>query len=212
MREIRSVVRSVQIDVMDGTYTDTMSWPYVGAEGNSFLAEQHEDAGLPYWRELDIEVDLMVREPERHIPRWALMGATRAIIHVESTNALKDAVSLAKEHRMEVALALRPATDVSILAPFVDSVVFVQCMGNNRIGRHGVSLDEHVYTKVREMKQQWPTLLVGVDIGVSLETVPLLYASGVRRFATGSAVFEGGEPVRALARLNEAVHACERGA
>lgn len=209
LREVRNVVRTVQIDVFDGTYTDTKSWPYDGTDKTMFESERREDDGLPFWQELDLEVDLMVRNPEQHIERWALAGATRIIVHVESTPDPARVVAQCIERRLEVALALKPDTSEDILESLLPRVVFVQCMGSARIGRHGVALDSGVYDKIARMHTRWPDLLIGVDIGVNNETLPRLYASGARRFATGSAVFGAGDPILGLRELNATVHRCE---
>ncbi|MBP9760033.1 MAG: hypothetical protein KBD24_01550 [Candidatus Pacebacteria bacterium] len=211
LREVRGAVRSVQVDVMDGTYAPTSSWPYIGVEKEAFESLRREDQGLPYWQEFDFEVDLLVRNPEAHINEWALAGITRVIVHVESTDKLAEAVALCQERRLEVALALKPSTDIAMLAPYVDEAVFVQCMGNDRIGYQGVSLDSSVPDKIREIKTRWPDLLVAVDIGVSKETIPALYTAGARRFVAGSAVFGTGEPKYAIEKLHAIVAECARG-
>jgi ribulose-phosphate 3-epimerase len=210
LREVRDAVRTVQVDVFDGTFTDTTSWPYAGTDKAMFESKVREDDGLPYWQELDLEVDLMVRDPEEHIERWALAGATRIIVHVESTPDPARVVAQCIERRLEVALALKPDTPEDVLEPLLPRVVFVQCMGNGRIGRHGVALDPGVYDKIARMHTRWPAVLIGVDIGVNKDTIPRLYESGARRFAAGSAVFGMGDALRAFRELDAVVRTCER--
>jgi ribulose-phosphate 3-epimerase len=134
----------------------------------------------------------MVREPERRMEEWALAGATTLIIHVESTEHLEDIFAYCGERRVEVALALKPSTDIEVLAPYVDRALFVQCMGSDRIGYHGVSLDPRTLDTIRALRARYPSTAVGVDIGVSARTLPNLVAAGATRFAAGSAVFGRG--------------------
>jgi ribulose-phosphate 3-epimerase len=84
-------VKLVQIDIMDGVFVRSKSWPYLG-DTASFEALLHEDAGMPFWEKLDFEVDLMVTHPETVIDDWITAGASRIIIHVESTNKIPDIV------------------------------------------------------------------------------------------------------------------------
>jgi ribulose-phosphate 3-epimerase len=205
---LRGVVRALQVDVMNGSYAPTHSWPYVGVQQDMFEALRRDDQGLPFWQDFEYEIDLLVAEPEKHISEWGLAGASRIILHLESTNDLAPAIERCARERLEVAVALTPSTDIAQLEPYIDQVVFVQCMGNDRVGHHGVALDPRVHDKVGALHKWWPDLLVGIDIGVSVDTIPALYKSGVRRFAAGSAVFAGGDPVRGVRTLIDTVHAC----
>jgi pentose-5-phosphate-3-epimerase len=110
---------------------------------------------------------------------------------------------------VEVALALRPSTDIALLEPYIDDVVFVQCMGNDKIGYHGVALEERAVDMIARIHARWPKVLIGVDIGVNKDTIPRLYSAGARRFATGSAVFGGGDPSGAITALRAIVDTCE---
>jgi len=191
---------------MDGTYAPTSSWPYSGAGREAFEAIRREDDGLPYWQDFDFEIDLLLEKPEEHIEEWVLAGAVCVVVHVESTKKLDEIVRECQERRLEYALAIKPSTDTSMLESHIAQAVFVQCMGNDRIGYHGVSLDDRALAQVRAVRKNWPTTPIGVDIGVSEETIPALVAAGATRFAAGSAVYGRGTPVdtyRALELLVE---------
>jgi ribulose-phosphate 3-epimerase len=205
LREVLHVAHRVQIDVMDGTYTPSVSWPYSTVDREVFESIRREDQGLPYWQDFDFEIDLMVQDPERRIEEWALAGATSVIVHVESTQKLDDIFSYCGDRRIEVALALKPSTDISVLAPYIDQAIFIQCMGNDRIGYHAVKLDPSVYEKIRAIKTQWPATVVGVDIGVSETTIPALFEAGASRFASGSAIFDRHDAKDAVVRLEALV-------
>ena len=201
IREVRDVAMRVQIDVMDGTYAPTTSWPYSGIERDRFEAIRREDEGLPYWQDVEFEIDLMVQKPEERIEEWALAGAACLIIHADSTDALERIFTECADRRVEVALAVSPSTNLQLIEPYVTSAVFVQCMGNDRIGRHGVPLDPRTYDVVSTIRKRWPTIPIGVDIGVNEETIPSLIEAGATRFAAGSAVFGGGDAKHAFTTL-----------
>jgi len=193
----------VQIDVIDGAYAPTTSWPYGGVEQEAFEAIRRKTDGLPYWQDFDFEIDMMVVKPEERIDDWALAGAACLIIHMESTEKLEEIFVAAHERRLEVALALKPSTDHAVLEPFVERAVFVQVMGSDRIGYHGVSLDRRALEKIQAIHKEWPELEIGVDIGVSETTLPELVAAGARRFAAGSAVFASGDTHGAYKALED---------
>lgn len=203
LRELRTHAHRVQIDVKDGTYAPGLTWPYDRVDRESFEAIRREDDGLPYWQDFDFEIDLLLKQPEQRVEEWAIAGAACLIVHVESTDKLTEIIADCKARRVEVACALTPSTDISVLEPFLEDLVFVQCMGNDNIGRHGVPLDPRVPDKIRAIKKRWPDIVVGVDIGVKEETLSELMNAGATRFAVGSAIFETGEPARAWKKLEE---------
>ena len=87
---VRGVVPLAQVDIMDGVFVKSKSWPYT--EGGvkreeHFVALTTQDEGMPFWEELDYEIDLMIAEPEKHIDEWLPLGASRLIFHIE---AIKD--------------------------------------------------------------------------------------------------------------------------
>lgn len=91
-------VSHVQLDIMDGKFVPPKTWPYGGGRNsadtidNSFKKILAEEEGLPMWDQVDFEIDLMVKEPERVVGDWITAGATRLIVHVESTKRLEEIV------------------------------------------------------------------------------------------------------------------------
>ena len=61
--------QTFQLDIMDGIFVPEKTWPYVHKEFDTelddWVALQNEDAGLPYWEDVDYELDLMTRHPEQ---------------------------------------------------------------------------------------------------------------------------------------------------
>lgn len=202
VREVRGSVQRVQLDVLDGHYTPTASWPYDSADAKAFESLRREDDGLPYWQDVDYEVDLMVTRPEERAEEWVLTGAACLIVHVESTERVPEIIALCRDRRVELALALKPSTDIERIAPYAEDLVFVQCMGSDRIGAYGVPLEPRALDTIRALATRYPHLPIGVDIGVNEKTLPALCAAGATRFAVGSAIFATPSPRRAYGELD----------
>jgi ribulose-phosphate 3-epimerase len=201
---LRNVVRRVQVDVMDGSYTDEASWPYIGARAEDFTAGKPYHESLPFHGQYDYEMDLLLDHPERHMYAWSLSGAVAVIVHAETVSDPQEIIALAQEYRIECGIAIKPSSDIRMLAPYVGHAAFFQCMGNDVVGRGGMRLKENVYEKIREIKMLWPDVPVGVDIGVNEETLPGLVAAGAERFAVGSGVFGGsGDPASSVLLLEK---------
>ena len=79
-------------------------------------------------------------------------------------------------------------------------------MGSQKIGYHGVELDKNVLDKIRDLRNRYKELIIGVDIGVNLETAPGLVRAGANKLVSGSTIFESsdiGGTIEALAHLDE---------
>lgn len=199
MALVRGAVDFVQIDVMDGAFAPEPSWPYVGDHGE-FNDLVSETEAMPFWKELNFEVDLMVRQPRDVIENWISLGATRIIIHLESEGDMDEIINLIRERSgsvgsplyTEVGIALVPSTSLDELKPYLDKIDFVQFMGNDQIGFHGVELDETVYDKIKELREVFDKP-IAVDIGVNRDTAPRLVEAGCTKLVSGSAIFNSGE-------------------
>jgi ribulose-phosphate 3-epimerase len=204
---VLGVVPLAQIDVMDGIFVKSKSWPYRTAGEIAephFLAMSQQDEILPYFDELDYEIDLMIIEPEKHIDEWLPLGASRLIFHIESIKDLdaffgndifkEGARDIGGQRVIEVGLAIDPSTPLETIEPYVSKIDFVQCMGIAKIGYQGEPFDERVLDHLNALRVKYPNLPLSVDGGVSFETAPLLKAAGATRLVSGSGIF-GSEDI-----------------
>ncbi|MFA6601831.1 MAG: hypothetical protein WCT02_03140 [Candidatus Paceibacterota bacterium] len=205
---ISSLVKSIQIDVCDGQFTPSPSWPYKKSD-ETFRKLISEEMGLPSWESLNFEIDLMVNKPGQVVDEWISAGANRIIIHVESglketerPALIADAVTKLMG-RAEIGLALNVETDIETISPYKDQIQFVQCMGIDRIGFQGQTFDNKVIDKIKKIKAAFPDLIVSVDGGVSLDNAEALIDAGASRLVIGSAIFESDNPIEAVQRFKK---------
>ena len=213
---VHNIVPLAQIDIMDGKFVKSKSWPYREA-GNAneshFLAMQTMDDTLPFFDELDYELDLMIDEPEKHIEEWLPLGASRIIFHIESIKDLElfwghdiwkeGARDIGGEKVVEIGLAINPDTPLSAIEPYLDRIDLVQCMGIARIGYQGEPFDERVLGMINLLRVAMPNMPISVDGGVSLETAAELAAAGANRLVSGSAVFGSSDIKAAVKALKD---------
>ncbi len=216
MSLVAGLVPMVQIDITDGHFVPSKTWPHtsgaVGGNGQyadrDFAAILSERGDFPFVEELDFEVDLMVANPENVWRDWIHAGAKRIIIHAESVKGFgsaehavnilellraiqKEIPSRASLLHVEIGVAINPDTPNEILASLMDEIDFVQFMGIERIGFQGEKFDERVLSKISDLRTQFPNVTISVDGGVTSETAPKLVAAGANRLAVGSAIFGG---------------------
>ena len=88
MALINGLTGIVQIDICDGKFVPSKSWPYVGDHDAMYRRVTTEEEGFPFWESMDFEVDLMVQNPETIVYDWINAGARRIVFHVESSDTL----------------------------------------------------------------------------------------------------------------------------
>jgi len=207
---VSGIVPLAQIDVCDGKFAPTKTWPYKKGVDETFLRIVGQEEGFPFWDSVDFEADLMVRHPENIVGDWISAGAKRIIIHIESTPdtlplfqkiKLEYGTSGESSYGVETGAALNietPNEEIYDLlnetndkgAPAID---FVQFMGIENIGYQGEPFDERVFEKIRELRERFPDTIISVDGGVSLENADKLIEAGANRLVSGSAIFESGD-------------------
>lgn len=216
---VKDFVNIVQIDVMDGKFTQSISWPYSEIQikyprsKNSFLKSPRISslhsarflknyfcfADLPKIN-FDFEIDLMVLNPETEIERWIKAGAKRVIIHIESVNNIED-IFLKIPSNIEVGIAINTNTPNEEIYQFVERVDFIQFMGIEKIGFQGQKFDERVVSKITDLRNKFSRIIISVDGGVSLDMAKSLIKAGANRLVSGSVIFESdniGEMIKKL--------------
>ncbi len=187
---VRRRVKTVHLDVMDGTITPSVNWPFNKDGLNEMKKITSGEIGLPFWREINYEVDIMMQNPEESFAEWVNAGFHRVIIHVETTQKL---LSLIKEWKgiIEVGVAVGIETENEDIYKYIDAGVdFVQFMGIFQIGFQGSPFDSRVLEKISKMREVYPDIPISVDGGVNMDTVPDLLTAGVNRLVIGSAIFK----------------------
>lgn len=213
---VRGLVPWVQIDVCDGKFVPSECWPYSKGQYDGFFQTiLSEEEGLPFWKDLDFEIDLMVENPENVISDWITAGASRVILHIESfvSETAKNeffekcgssAPASSVFSGIEIGLAIDIDTPNENLAPFMkklQSVACIQCMGIKNDGFQGEEFDLRVLEKISILKKLYPDIIISVDGGVNFETARKLIKAGANRLVSGSQIFDSTNIVESIEHL-----------
>lgn len=193
LERVVGLTRVVQIDVVDGRFAPSITWPY--RDRGSFESILSEEEGLPFWEEFDFEVDIMAEASKDAALEWVRAGASRIVIHIESPDD-RGALEALQEYRegataIEVGLAISLDTPVEKLDSLAQLGSFIQVMGIAHPGAQGNPFDMRAIPRVREICDRFPGHIVSVDGGVRDEHVQELVAAGATRLVVGSGIFEG---------------------
>lgn len=201
-REALGIPTRVQVDIMDGMFAPTKSWPFVRNKGE-FDAILEEETGLPFWELFDFEIDMMVEKPEQYIGEWISAGASSLIIHAASTSLHSSIRETLDQFDVEMGIAFRPSDEID--TSLIEMTDFVQIMGNDKIGYHDVDLDPHVFEIVRAIRESYPEKDISVDIGVDADTAPDLIEAGVNKLVSGSYIFDSMVMEEAIRELRQEI-------
>jgi len=203
-------VHAVQIDICDGKYVPSKTWPYTAAGKTDidFEALVNQEVGMPHWDELDFEFDLMVDDVYEKIPDFIAAGASALIVHRESVTDEELERILAdygkgseaiSDFGIEIGIAYPPRTDIlEDVARHIGRIHFVQVMGIDKVGFQGQAFSPKAVEAVALLRAKFPELVINVDGGVNAENAQSLSDAGADRLVIGSAIFGEHDSVDAL--------------
>ena len=185
-------VKLAHVDVMDGCFTPMMTVgpAFVKALKTPLLKDIH----------------LMIQDPLEKVDEYVAAGADVITVHAESgthihrvfqklgqmSNANDPARGLVR------GVALNPGTPLAVLKPLIDEVELIMLLGINP-GWGGQSFIPSTFARIEKVKgmvaEAERDILVCVDGGVTRDNITDLAAAGVDIVVTGSAVFDGKNPV-----------------
>jgi ribulose-phosphate 3-epimerase len=191
----------VQIDISDGIFTPTKTWPYNGIDVDFFEKLKKEEEGMPEWESVDFEFHLMVKSPEEVVSDFISAGATSIVAHIEATDNFQKVIDLCREYQISVGAAIKPSTDINSLKPFVPELDFIQVMGSDMLGKHNVPLDSKAVEIIKSLQNLYPERIIAIDIGVTEDTEGILVSAGADKLISGGAILLADNPEEEFHRL-----------
>lgn len=180
------------LDVMDGVFVPNISY------------------GLPIIEQIkktstkEMDVHLMIVQPEKYITAFKQAGATILTVHYEACPHLHSTLQQIKAQGMKAGVALNPHTPVDVLRDIIFDIDVVCIMSVNP-GFGGQKFIEHTYEKVKALKQlivqHHATTLIEIDGGVTLDNASRLVAAGADVLVAGTTVFKAADPIQMIASL-----------
>jgi ribulose-phosphate 3-epimerase len=179
LRQAEPLTDYVQIDIMDGSFVGTRSFPAEMISG--------VETGLSF------EVHLMVQDPQPIADKIRNRGLRKVIYHFESR---ADHDGILKELRgrgIDAGLAIRPETTVEEFRDVGERVGTLLFLTVDP-GKYGSPFRPEVLAKVAEARRVFPRKTIAVDGGVSTDNLHLFYDIGVDYVCVGSRIFLVGKP------------------
>lgn len=173
----------IHLDIMDGHFVPNLTF------GPSVVKALRPHTKLPF------DVHLMIEHPEQYINDFVKAGADIISVHAEACVHLHRTIQQIKEVGVKAAIALNPATPLSVLEHILPDLDMILIMTVNP-GFGGQRFIPQMLAKLQALQELIKRANVSVDIeidgGVNRELAPALAAAGATVLVAGSAVF--GQP------------------
>ena len=190
--------RMLHVDVMDGHFVPnlTIGPPVV--------------ASLRKTTRLKLDVHLMITDPDRYAPLFIEAGADQVSVHQEACPHLDRTVRMIQGLGARAGVVINPATPVATLDEVLGIIDYVLIMSVNP-GFGGQKFIPYTLDKVRRLAQmrreKGLDFSIEIDGGVTLDNIGEMVKAGVDWVVAGSAIFGGGNPAAAFAKMRQHAHA-----
>lgn len=186
----------LHIDIMDGHFVPNIT---IGPDAVRSIRKATQ---------LPLDVHLMISEPVKFIEQFALAGADMISIHVEACD-LEKLLPMIRKFKCKAGAVLNPPTPLDKILPYVEYADYVLVMTVNP-GFGGQQMIPECIEKIRGLRsfvdQRKLKKLIEVDGGVKLDNIQQVASAGADIIIAGSAIFEGADYARTIAKMREAAN------
>ncbi len=187
IEKVEPYVEWAQIDVMDGQFVDNNTW--------------NNPVELKRLRtNLNLEIHLMLQEPEKIIDYWKSVGVKRLTVHFESTNQLAKVINKIKEADLEVGLAINPKTPIEVVDQFISQLDLVLIMSVEP-GYGGQEFLEGTLKKITSLRQKYSDINIEVDGGINMKTASLVINAGANLLVSGKTIYNSSDIRKTIKEL-----------
>jgi ribulose-phosphate 3-epimerase len=183
---------ALHLDVMDGRFVPQLTYGPVVVEAVRRAAK------------VPIEVHLMIEEPELSLADYPKLGADVVTVHVEALADPRRALETIAGLGARAHLAISPQTPVERIEPYLDACDGVLVMSVEP-GFGGQQFNPVALEKLSRLaavrSARGGTFRLGVDGGISTDTVGPVAAAGAELIVAGSAVIRSHDYAHAIAEL-----------
>lgn len=170
--------KKLHVDMMDGQFV-----PHI-----AFGTEQIKQVKQAVNMELDVH--LMVKNPEQKIAELIEMGAEMISVHIESTPHIHFVLEEIKKGGRKAGVVLNPGTDTSLIKPLLNTIDYVLLMSINP-GRSNQKFIEETIDRIKEVNELIGSrnIEIEVDGSVNASTAKKCIDAGASIIVIGSYLF-----------------------
>lgn len=197
MAALKAGVDAIHFDVMDHHFVPNLSF-------GAIPCKALRDFGI----NAEIDVHLMVDEPENYIEPFAKAGASRLTFHPETVKDPAVVLDKIRQAGMEAGLAFNPDKPIAISDELLASLDLILIMSVFP-GFGGQSFIEETKEKMRETRQRLDRMNakthLAVDGGVKASNIGEIAETGATYFVVGSGLFSADDYNERVQQLRDAL-------
>jgi len=170
----------IHIDVEDGKFTRHTTW------GNPIEFKALDT-------KLNVEVHLMVQEPELSVEAWLTAGAKRVIVHLQAMGNPAFILDTCRRHKAQAMLSFDPSIPIDRGLPYIRSFDSFQILSVFP-GPSGQKFREDSLDKIKSLRERTPVATIEVDGGINESTGALAKSAGADLLVSGNYIFGDPDP------------------
>ena len=179
----------LHVDIMDGDFVPNLTM-------GPFIVE-----ALSRMCKLPLDCHLMIQHPERYVEAFAKSGASTLNVHPEAMGDIHGALDTIRKLNVRPAMAIKPATSVSVVKHYIDQIDMLLVMTVNP-GFSGQKMIPECLPKYAQARALFgEDLLLEIDGGVMPENVQAVRDAGVQIIVAATAIFKSTDYGKAVADL-----------
>ena len=190
LQALKDQSRWVHIDIMDGKFVPAVSINLAELkEANQFF---------------NLEIHLMVQEPEKYLEDCNAVGAKRVYFHLKGAKDPKAVLLRMEQYPFQRGIAINPEMPVEEFLPFAETAEAVLFMSIVP-GAQGNEFIPTVLSKVQDVRSRTSDILIGMDGGIEKDNIKQVFGAKVDYVAVGSGIWKTKDPIASLKELQEMV-------
>lgn len=194
----------IHVDVMDGHFVPNLT---IGAPVVKAIKRNTH---------LELDVHLMIEEPDRYLEDFAKAGSNYLTVHVEACIHLQRTLAEIRRLGMKAGVALNPATPEDHIRYVLQDIDLVLVMSVNP-GFGGQKFIAEVLPKIKRIRAMFDEIgrkdvLISVDGGINAETARKVSEAGATMVVAGNSVYGSTDVTAAIRALHAASSDAKAGA
>lgn len=192
-KQVEPFAAYFHIDVMDGHFVSNLTI------GPLVVNSLRRGLSRPF------DIHLMIDHPLTYAPRFDVCPDDFVSFHLEAKDDPKKVIGVIREVGAKVGIALRPATPLERVFPYLSMVDLVLVMSVEPGFGGQIFMPESI-KRLRSLHREVGErpVLIAVDGGITTENIRLVSEAGAELVVVGSAIFGEANRLAAVRALNEA--------
>jgi len=191
LKRLKGLVDWVQIDILDGKFVNNKSI-------------QIKDLPLAVAKSFNLEIHLMVQNPENYFEECHKIGIKKVIFHLEAVKNLEHILKIINKFNFQKGIALNPKTNIAKIQPYLNHVDSVLLLGVNP-GFQGQKFISEIILKIKALKKNAPKIKIEVDGGINLSNIKKIAKAGADYVVIGSALLKSKDVKNRLKQFKEKI-------